>query len=113
MEENKYPSIKFTKEAWERILPIVREWGCKIYNYDASSSDTRIVSNFGNERADSLIIGTTGNESVGKGRYLVDTEDEFLSVVAKLAGKVYSSSKSSASSIVLKRTNKVTLDFNV
>lgn len=110
MEENKYPSIKFTKEAWERILPIIRKWGCLINNYTPSSYDTRIVSNHGNPWTDELIIGTTSNEEVGKGRYLVDTEDEFLSVVAKLAGKVYSSS---TGSIVLKKTNKVTLNFNV
>lgn len=109
----KYPSIKLTKEAWEKILPIVKEWRCNINNYTPSSSDTRIVSNHGNPSDDHLIIGTTCNESLGGRRYLVQTEDEFLLAIAKLAGKVYYSSNSSTSSIILKKTGKVTLNFNI
>lgn len=113
MAKNKYPSIKFTKEAWKRILPIVREWGCEIDFTGNIDYAEFIVSNYGNPSINTLIIGYSLTDNIYGRRYLVNTEDEFLSAVAKLAGKVYSSSKSSASSIVLKKTNKVTLNFNI
>ena len=112
--EKKYPSIKLTKEAWGKIFPIVKKWGCNINNYTPSLSDTRIVSNYGNPDEDLLIIGTTVNDFIGGKRYLVQTEDEFLSAVAKLIGKSYSSFSNSKESIKLRNKNKsLKLNFKV
>lgn len=106
----KYPCIKFTKEAWERILPIVIEWRCEIDFTGNIDHAKFIVSNYGTPASNILIIGHSSNDNIHGRRYLVNSEDEFLSAVAKLAGKVYSSS---TGSIVLKKTNKVTLNFNI
>lgn len=94
MNNKKFPVLKCTKELWTEIRPIIESYNITI---DITADEYRdincyLVSNFGCDTFTTLIIGFTSKDLCDTGlRYLVNTKDEFLLAVAKLAGKEYNS----------------------